>query len=186
MSTTYDEKEIIARLQDPAQVRDAFEQIVRKYSEQLYWQIRRMVLSHDDANDLLQNTFLKAWTNIEYFRAEARMSTWLYRIALNECLTFLDKQRTANQVSIDTDGGAAQGAACLEGDPWFDGDRASLLFQKALLTLPEKQRIVFNLKYFQEMKYEDMSGILGTSIGALKASYHYAVKKIEQFLKENL
>ena len=166
---TYNEKEIIALLQDPARQKEAFECIVNEYSEQLYWQIRRMVLSHEDANDLLQNTFIKAWTNLEYFRAEAKMSTWLYRIALNECLTFLNKQRATNQLSIDD----------------ADADMANKL-QKALLTLPEKQRIVFNLKYFQEMKYEDMSEILGTSIGALKASYHHAVKKIENFLKECL
>lgn len=181
---TYNEKEIIALLQDPARQKKAFECIVNEYSEQLYWQIRRMVLSHEDANDLLQNTFIKAWTNLEYFRAEAKMSTWLYRIALNECLTFLNKQRATNQLSIDD--ADADMVNKLESDTYFNGDETQILFQKALLTLPEKQRIVFNLKYFQEMKYEDMSEILGTSIGALKASYHHAVKKIENFLKECL
>ena len=146
---TYNEKEIIALLQDPARQKEAFECIVNEYSEQLYWQIRRMVLSHEDANDLLQNTFIKAWTNLEYFR-------------------------DADMVNK------------LESNTYFNGDETQILFQKALLTLPEKQRIVFNLKYFQEMKYEDMSEILGTSIGALKASYHHAVKKIENFLKEYL
>ena len=143
-----------------------------------------MVLSHDDANDLLQNTFIKAWTNIDYFRGEARMSTWLYRIALNECLTFLNKQRALNQLSIDD--AEADMVNRLESDPYFNGDETQKMFQKALITLPEKQRMVFNLKYFQEMKYEDMSEILGTSIGALKASYHHAVEKIENFFKENL
>ena len=181
---TYNEKEIIALLQDPARQKEAFECIVNEYSEQLYWQIRRMVLSHEDANDLLQNTFIKAWTNLEYFRAEAKMSTWLYRIALNECLTFLNKQRATNQLSIDD--ADADMVNKLESDTYFNGDETQILFQKALLTLPEKQRIVFNLKYFQEMKYEDMSEILGTSIGALKASYHHAVKKIENFLKDEL
>ena len=143
-----------------------------------------MVLSHEDANDLLQNTFIKAWTNLEYFRAEAKMSTWLYRIALNECLTFLNKQRATNQLSIDD--ADADMVNKLESDTYFNGDETQILFQKALLTLPEKQRIVFNLKYFQEMKYEDMSEILGTSIGALKASYHHAVKKNrETFFKKN-
>lgn len=178
---TYNEKEIIALLQDPARQKEAFECIVNEYSEQLYWQIRRMVLSHEDANDLLQNTFIKAWTNLEYFRAEAKMSTWLYRIALNECLTFLNKQRATNQLSIDD--ADADMVNKLESNTYFNGDETQILFQKALLTLPEKQRIVFNLKYFQEMKYEDMSEILGTSIGALKASYHHAVKKIENFFK---
>ena len=162
----YNEREVLALLQDERTQKQGFERIVSQYSEQLYWQIRRMVLSHDDANDLLQNTFIKAWINIDYFRAEAKLSTWLYRIALNECITFLNKQRA------------------MKSDPYFSGDRAELLLQKALLTLPEKQRMVFNLKYYQEMKYEEMSEIFGTSVGALKASYHHAVKKIEKFLEE--
>ena len=179
---TYNEKEIIALLQDPARQKEAFECIVNEYSEQLYWQIRRMVLSHEDANDLLQNTFIKAWINIDYFRAEAKLSTWLYRIALNECLTFLNKQRAASTVSLDDP--EADALQKLESDPYFSGDKAEMALQKALLALPEKQRMVFNLKYYQEMKYEEMSGIFGTSVGALKASYHHAVKKIEKFLGE--
>ena len=177
------EKEIALLVQDPERQREAFGKIVDAYSEQLYWQIRRMVLSHDDANDILQNTFLKAWSNLEYFRGEARLQTWLYRIAMNECLTFLNKQQTAANISIDDKQAAA--ARLLESDTYFDGNEAQRLFQKAIHTLPEKQRMVFNLKYFQEMKYEDISKILGTSIGALKASYHHAVKKIEDFLNQN-
>ena len=142
-----------------------------------------MVLSHDDTNDLLQNTFIKAWSNLEYFRGEARLSTWLYRIAINESLNFLNKQRAINQLSLDE--AETTALAKLESDPYFDGDHTQLLFEKAIQTLPEKQRIVFNLKYFEEMKYEDMSEILGTSVGALKASYHHAVKKIEEFLNQN-
>ena len=179
---TYNEKEIIALLQDPARQKEAFECIVNEYSEQLYWQIRRMVLSHEDANDLLQNTFIKAWINIDYFRAEAKLSTWLYRIALNECLTFLNKQRAASTVSLDDP--EADALQKLESDPYFSGDKAEMALQKALLALPEKQRMVFNLKYYQEMKYEEMSDIFGTSVGALKASYHHALKKIEKFLGE--
>ena len=156
--------------------------IVAQYSEQLYWQIRRMVLSHEDANDLLQNTFIKAWTSIDYFRGEAKLSTWLYRIALNECLTFLSKQRATATLSLDDS--EADVIQKLEGDAYFSGDRAQLLLQKALLTLPEKQRMVFNLKYYQDMKYEEMSEIFGTTVGALKASYHHAVKKIEKFLAD--
>lgn len=178
----YNEKETILMLQDPSTQRKAFERIVKAYSEQLYWQIRRMVVSHDDANDLLQNTFIKAWTNLDYFRGDAKLSTWLYRIAFNECLNFLNKQRAENQLSID-DADAAL-ANKLESDPYFNGDETQRLFQKAILQLPEKQRIIFNLKYFQEMKYEDMSEILGTSVGALKASYHHAVKKIEDFFHQ--
>lgn len=177
----YNEREVLALLQDERTQKQGFEQIVSQYSEQLYWQIRRMVLSHDDANDLLQNTFIKAWINIDYFRAEAKLSTWLYRIALNECITFLNKQRAMNTIAIDDP--EADVTQKLESDPYFSGDRAELLLQKALLTLPEKQRMVFNLKYYQEMKYEEMSEIFGTSVGALKASYHHAVKKIEKFLE---
>lgn len=169
-------------LQDPSTQRKAFERIVKAYSEQLYWQIRRMVVSHDDANDLLQNTFIKAWTNLDYFRGDAKLSTWLYRIAFNECLNFLNKQRAENQLSIDDADAALVNK--LESDPYFNGDETQRLFQKAILLLPEKQRIIFNLKYFQEMKYEDMSEILGTSVGALKASYHHAVKKIEDFFHQ--
>lgn len=179
----YNEEEIIEQLQDPSLQRKAFGEVVKEYSEQLYWQIRRMVLSHEDANDLLQNTFIKAWSNLEYFRGDAKMSTWLYRIALNECLNFLNKQRAQNQMSLED--AETNMMNKLESDPYFDGDETQLLFEKAIQTLPEKQRMVFNLKYFQEMKYEDMSEILGTSVGALKASYHHAVKKIQDFLKAN-
>ena len=179
----YNEKEIIALLQDPLRQREAFEQIVKEYSEQLYRQIRRMVFSHEDANDLLQNTFVKAWLNIDYFRGDAKMSTWLYRIAFNECLTFLNKQRANNQISIDEINAEMIGK--LESDPYFDGDATQKAFLKAIQSLPEKQRIVFNLKYFKEMKYEEISEILGTSIGGLKASYHHAVKKIEAFIEKH-
>lgn len=179
---SYSEREVLALLQEESTQKKGFEMIVTEYSEQLYWQIRRMVLSHEDANDILQNTFIKAWINIDYFRAEAKLSTWLYRIALNECLTFLNKQRATNTVDIDDP--EAMIDQKLESDPYFSGDHIEMLLQKALFSLPEKQRMVFNLKYYQEMKYEEMSDILGTSVGALKASYHHAVKKIEKFLEE--
>lgn len=182
MNTSYNEREVLALLRDERTQRQGFEKVVARYSEQLYWQIRRMVISHDDANDLLQNTFVKAWLNLDYFRAEAQIFTWLYRIAVNECLTFLNKQRAQATVSLDNP--EAQMVERLEGDAYFSGDEIQKTLQKALLTLPEKQRLVFNMKYYQEMKYEEMSEILGTSVGALKASYHHAVKKIENFLKE--
>ena len=182
MASSYNEREVLSLLQDESTQKQGFEMIVARYGEQLYWQIRRMVLSHEDANDLLQNTFIKAWVNIDYFRAEAKLSTWLYRIALNECLTFLNKQRASFTVSVDAP--EADALQKLEGDPYFCGDKAEMALQKALLTLPEKQRMVFNLKYYEEMKYEEMSEIFGTSVGALKASYHHAVKKIEKFLIE--
>ena len=184
MSNTYNEKEIVVLLQDPARQREAFARIVKEYSEQLYWQIRRLVLTHEDANDILQNTFIKAWTNIDYFRGDAKMSTWLYRIALNECLTFLNKQNATSQLSIDDIDSEMLNK--LESDTYFDGDNTQKVFLRAIHQLPEKQLMVFNLKYFKEMKYEDMSDILGTSIGALKASYHHAVKKIEAFLEKHI
>lgn len=180
----YTEDEIVILLRDPDRQRDAFGQVVAMYGEKLYWQIRKMVLDHDDANDLLQNTFLKAWTNIDYFRGDAKLSTWLYKIAINECITFLNRQRTLNHISIDdTDVFLLER---LKGDEYFDGDAAQLKLQEAILTLPEKQRAVFNLKYFDDMKYEEMSEIFGTSVGALKASYHHAVKKVEEFLTKDI
>lgn len=178
----YNEKEIIALLQDPARQREAFEAIVKEYREQVYWQIRRLIYSHDDANDILQNTFLKAWSNIDYFRGDAKMSSWLYRIALNECLTYLNKLQANKQLSIDE--ADTEMLNKLESDPYFDGDETQKIFLKAIQTLPYKQRIVFNLKYFKEMKYEEISEIMGTSIGGLKSSYHHAVKKIEAFLEK--
>ena len=139
----YNEKEIIALLQDPTRQREAFEAIVKEYSEQLYWQIRRLILSHDDANDILQNTFIKAWTNIDYFRGDARMSTWLYRIALNECLTFINKQKANQQLSIDD--ADTEMLNKLESDCYFDGDETQKIFLKAIHGLPEKQQMIFNL-----------------------------------------
>ncbi|MDR1161174.1 MAG: sigma-70 family RNA polymerase sigma factor [Tannerellaceae bacterium] len=180
----YKEDELVECLHDPASQREAFAQVVNMYSEKLYWQIRKMVLVHDDADDILQNTFLKAWTNIDYFRGDAKLSTWLYKITINECLTFLNKQRSMNNISIDdTDVFLLER---LKGDDYFDGDSVQVKLQEAILTLPEKQRLVFNMKYFDEMKYEEMSEALGTSVGALKASYHHAVKKIEKYLTKDI
>lgn len=180
----YIEEEVIKQLRDPKLQRGAFEQVVNYYGEKLYWQIRKMVLNHDDANDLLQNTFMKAWMNIDYFRGEAKLSTWLYKIAINECITFLNRQRSLNHVSIDdTDVFLLER---LKGDVYFDGDAAQMKLQEAILTLPEKQRAVFCMKYFDDMKYEEMSELFGTSVGALKASYHHAVKKVEEFLTKDI
>ncbi len=184
MQQPYKEEELIAKLHDPKQQKEAFAHIVSLYGEKLYWQIRKMVLDHEDANDLLQNTFMKAWLNLAYFRGDAKISTWLFKIAINECITFLNRQRTMNNISInDTDTYLLER---LKGDEFFDGDEVQLKLQKAILKLPEKQRIVFQMKYFNEMKYDEMSEILGTSVGALKASYHHAVKKIEDFLTKDV
>ncbi|MEI7676498.1 MAG: RNA polymerase sigma factor [Bacteroidales bacterium] len=176
----YNEPEIVNQLQDPARQRQAFSVIVTQYSEKLYWQIRKMVITHDDTNDVLQNTFLKAWANIEYFRGEAKLSTWLYRIAVNESITFLNKQNAQNKTSIDDVDSSL--LAKLETDEWIDGDALLLKLQKAILRLPDKQRLVFNMRYYDELKYEEISEILGTSVGALKTSYHYAAKKIEEYM----
>ena len=181
----YNEEETLKQLRssDVNLQKKAFELIVSYYSEKLYYQIRKMVISHDDANDLLQNTFLKAWTNIGFFRGEARLSTWLYKIAFNETINFLNKQHAQNSVSIDEADSFL--IEKLEGDEYFDGDATQLKLQKAILTLPDKQRAVFNSRYYDEIPYEEMSGIMGTSVGALKASYHHAVKKIEDFLNRD-
>lgn len=184
MQQDYIEEDVIKELRDPETQRNAFAKVVTVYGEKLYWQIRKMVLDHDDANDLLQNTFIKAWINIDYFRGDAKLSTWLYKIAINECITFINKQRALNHVSIDdTDVFMLER---LKGDEYFDGDAAQFKLQEALLSLPEKQRIVFNMKYFDDMKYEEISEVLGTSVGALKASYHHAVKKVEEFLTKDI
>lgn len=168
------------RLRNPETRKVAFEAMVRALAPCLYVPIRRIVLFHDDADDVLQNTFLKAWQSVDTFRGDCQVYTWLYRIAVHESLDFLQRRHPAE--SLDDE--AAEAARSLEGDPYFDGDETERLLQQAIASLPEKQRVVFNLKYFEEMKYEDMSQMLGTSVGALKASYHLAVKKIEQFFHE--
>lgn len=173
---------MIERLRQPESCRQAFNEVMREYSEPLYWQIRRMVESHDDASDVLQNTFLKAWQNIENFRGEAKLSTWLYKIALNESITFLARERKRLNLSLDDE--ESHLVNLIEADEWIDGDELALKLRKAVASLPEKQRMVFNMKYYDDMKYERMSEILGTSVGALKASYHLAVKKIEKMLGE--
>lgn len=178
------ETKLVNDLQDPTCRRKAFGELVKLYQQPLYWHIRKMVLSHDNANDILQNTFMKAWLALDSFRGESKLSTWLFRIAVNESLTFLSNQREKLNVSVDELQDTL--ANHLESDPYFSGDEMQLKFQKAILSLPEKQRLVFNMKYFDELKYEEMEQILGTSVGALKASYHYAVKKIEQFMLDDL
>lgn len=173
-----DMDELAGRLRDPSTVRAAFCEVISIYSEQLYWQIRRLVGSHDDANDILQNTFMKAWGSIENFRGEARLTTWLHKIAINESLTFLEKESRLSPVPLEE----AAGNVCAP--EHFDGEELARMLRQAVDELPQKQRLVFNMKYFDDMKYEDISAILGTSVGALKASYHSAVKKIERFFED--
>jgi RNA polymerase sigma-70 factor (ECF subfamily) len=157
-----------------------FRRVVEKYSSKLYWHIRRLVILHEDADDALQNTFINAWKSIGDFRSESSLYTWLYTIATNEALTLINKRKRNSAVSLDDLG--SHFANSHEGSTWFDGDEAQAKLQNAILHLPEKQRIVFNLRYFDEMTYKDMSSVLKTSEGALKASYHLAVKKIEKII----
>ena len=182
MSARFDEENVLRMLQeDDAMQRRAFGMIVEEYGKPLYWQIRRLVLNHDDANDVLQETFIQAWNNIDYFRGESKLSTWLYRIAINQSLTLLNKQKAQQSVSMDDE--EVSVANQLEGDPYFDGDKAQRLLQQALTTLPEKQRLVFNLRYFDELTYTEISEIIGSTVGALKADYHLAVKKISKYFE---
>ncbi len=176
----FDESVLISQLADPMQQRRAFGVLVKRFSPQIYWQIRRLVFSHEDANDVMQNTFLKAWSNLDTFRGESKISTWIFRIATNEALNFLQRKR--ENVSLDAP--EASAVSQITADEYFDGDEAQLKFQKVISALPDKQRLVFNMRYFDNMKYEEMSEILGTSVGALKASYHIAVEKIVAKLKE--
>lgn len=178
---TIDEQQLIAMLSDPSTQRKAFELVVRQYSEQLYWQVRRIVLTHEDANDVMQNVMLKAWSSLDSFRQDSKLSTWLYRIAINESLDFVRRQKVADIVSTDDSVGIAN---TLMADRYFDGDETEAQLQEAIAQLPEVQRTVFNLRYYDEMKYSEMSKILNTSEGALKASYHIAVKKISEFFKQ--
>ena len=179
----WDDREIVEGCKTPGKEEISFNQLVLKYQERLYWHIRKIVLSHEDADDVLQNTLLKVWGYLADFRSESGLFTWLYRIATNEALTFLkQKKRRAFAPWVDVERKMSEQ---LESDPWFDGDEVRLKLQQAILKLPDKQRIVFNMKYFDELKYEEMAVILDTSVGALKASYHHAVKKIEAMLGED-
>ena len=159
-----------------------FANIVAQYSERLYWTVRRIVIDHDDADDVLQNVFVKAWSNIDDFQNRSKISTWLYRIAVNEALDFI--RRKKDIASLGDDGNVAV-ANRLMADDYYDGDRAQALLQAAIASLPDVQRVVFNLRYYDEMKYSDISQLLNTSEGALKASYHIAVKKIMAFVKSH-
>ncbi len=170
----------VNRTSEEERLRAEFRQLVDRYSQPLYWKIRRIVVDHDDADDVLQNVFVKAWKNIGDFRQQSKVSTWLYRIAVNESLDFIRRRRNTTLVGLDADGGYANR---LMADEFFDGDEAQARLQAAVARLPEVQRVVFSLRYYDEMKYSEMSQVLDTSEGALKASYHIAVKKITEYLK---
>ena len=178
-----DDKELLFMFHDPATKEQGFTAIVKKYQEKLYWHIRRMVITHDDANDVLQNVFIKVWKGLENFREDSQLYTWLYRIATNECLTYLEQQKKRTSVSLsDVENGLSNR---LKSDTNFDANRLEWKLQLGIQQLPEKQRIVFNLRYYDEMPYEEMSKVLDTSEGALKASYHHAAKKIEEYIKNH-
>ena len=169
-------------LRSEATFERGFRQMIAQYRERLYWHIRRLVLIHEDADDVLQNTFIKIYRGILQFEGKSKLYTWLYRIATNEALTHLQSKARHASASLDDDASLAAGK--LQADPWFDGDALQIKLQEAISHLPEKQRIVFNLRYYDEMPYEEMSGLLNTSVGALKASFHHASKKIEAAFRE--
>lgn len=176
-----EEKELVTALQTEADKEAAFRELVSQYKERLYWQIRNMVLDHDDADDVLQNTFIKIFRNINSFKGDSKLHTWMYRIAANESITFLNKKAKQKNVSIDNIKDNA--VRNLESDVYFEGDNIQLVFQKAIATLPERQRLIFTMKYFGDHTFEELSGILDTTVGGLKSSYHIAVKKITEFVK---
>lgn len=178
--TPLDEAEVIRLLASSEGRQKVFPMIVDQYSQSLYWKIRSIVLTHEDTDDVLQNTFLKAWKSLPTFQGKAKLSTWLYRIAINESLDFLRRQKTAALSSADADLSVANR---LLADDYFDGDKSQAVLQEAIATLPDVQRTVFTLRYYDEMKYSEISEILGTSEGSLKASYHIAVQKITDYVK---
>ena len=175
------EETLVKDLKTKSTQSQAFEVLVDMYKERLYWQIRNIVLNHDDADDVLQNTFIKVFKNIDSFKGESQLFSWMYRIATNEAFSFI-KKNAKKQGVTDTDY-QEKIISNLQADVYFEGDEIQLKLQQAIATLPEKQKLVFNMKYFQELKYEEISDILDTSVGGLKASYHLAVKKLERFLK---
>lgn len=178
-----DDKELLAAFRDEATRERAYTRIIKKYQERLYWHVRRMVINHEDANDVLQNVFIKVWTYLENFREESNLYTWMYRIATNETLTFLEKEKKRASLSFsDHESGLSNK---LHAEKGFDANKLEWRLQQAIQSLPEKQRTVFLLRYYEEMPYEEMSKVLETSTGALKASYHHAVKKVEEFLKQD-
>lgn len=178
--TTTSDSELLLQFRNPLTKEKAYTSLIRKYQEKLYWHIRRMVVEHEDANDVLQNVLIRVWNGLENFREDSQLYTWLYRIATNESLTFLQQQKKRVSVSLDNDESTI--SRKIKADEHFDANKLEWKLQLAIEKLPEKQRAVFNLRYYEEMPYEEMSRVLETSEGALKASYHHAVKKIEEYI----
>ena len=180
MAVTTHDTELLSLFHDPATKEKGFTQIIKKYQERLYWHIRRLVIGHDDANDVLQNVFIRVWNGLENFRQDSQLYTWLYRVATNESLTYIEQQKKRTSVSMsDVESGLSNK---IKADEHFDASKLEWKLQLAIQHLPEKQRVVFSLRYYDEMPYEEMSRVLDTSEGALKASYHHAVKKIEEYV----
>jgi len=181
--TNLTDSELLFQFRNPVTKERSFTVLIKKYQEKLYWHVRRMVVEHEDANDVLQNVFIMVWNGLENFREDSQLYTWLYRIATNECLTYIEQQKKRSSVSLsDVESGLSNK---IKADKQFDANRLEWKRQLAIQQLPEKQRIVFNLRYYDEMPYEEMSRVLETSEGALKASYHHAVKKIEDYIKNH-
>jgi RNA polymerase sigma-70 factor (ECF subfamily) len=179
-----DDKTLLEQFRQPAEKERAYTAIIRKYQEKLYWHVRRMLQDHEDSNDVLQNVFIKVWNGLENFREDSQLYTWLYRIATNETLSFIDqKKRKSASVSLVDDESNFENQ--IKADKYFDSSKLEWKLQLAINQLPEKQRLVFNLRYYDEMPYEEMSKVLGTTTGALKASYHHAAKKIEEYMLRN-
>ncbi len=182
MAGSSDDIALLQAFRHPDTREKAFTAIIKKYQEKLYWHIRRLVIQHEDANDVLQNVFIKVWKGLENFREDSQLYTWLYRIATNESLTYIEQQKRKSAISLDNEDTTVHK---LKAEKDFDGKKAEWKLQLAIQQLPDKQRVVFNLRYFEEMPYEEMSKVLETSEGALKASFHHAVKKIEEFILNN-
>ena len=178
-----DEIALVEELQNIQTKEKAFRILIKKYKERLYWHIRKIVISHDDADDVLQNTFIKVFKGIDNFKQDSKLYSWMYRIATNESITFINKR--ARERNIDITEMKQKLVSNLQSDKWFSGNDIELILQEAVATLPEKQQLVFNMKYFDHMKYQEISEILGTTVGGLKASYFHAVKKIENYIKKN-
>ena len=183
MAVVMQDAELLLQFRNLSTREDGFTAIIKKYQERLYWHIRRMVVDHEDANDVLQNMFIKVWKGLENFREDSQLFTWLYRIATNESLTFLTQKKKRNAVSLSDDENGLSNQ--LKSESGFDANKLEWKLQLGIQKLPEKQRLVFNLRYYDEMPYEEMSRVLETSEGALKASYHHAAKKIEEYILNN-
>jgi RNA polymerase sigma-70 factor, ECF subfamily len=180
-----EDQQIIELLKDPSTYEQAFRGILKAYKERIYFQIRKIVIDHDDADDVTQEAFIKIWKNLDKFRGDSKLYTWLYRITTNEALTFLQKKRRDRSVSMDDNEMLLNTFESSKSDTYLDGEEIEMKLQKAILQLTDKQRIVFNLKYFEDLKYEEISEITETTVGGLKATYHFAVKKIEEFLSKS-